>query len=273
MESKLMPCKVADLIDVIISHNERVGIWVEYRNGDESGCALLWKGMAHELPRQHLNSRFVRIFGLIPETIMDADIINIIVEIPTPMTTSEPTTHEFASYECQECGFSGDVEIVNKTVTCPECGTVNDVWLLGETPPPNHREEPTTGEIVRALRCIADDIECKDCRYKYPVGNVILCDHEQMNRNAADRLESQEQTIEQLNTELAGNVEEFTELTARAEQAERERDFFIDKIRGRCAECKHEHLYSYVEPCESCHNANGHPNWEWRGLPQEGEWL
>ena len=81
MESKLMPCKVADLIDVIISHNERVGIWVEYRNGDESGCALLWKGMAHELPRQHLNSRFVRIFGLIPETIMDADIINIIVEV------------------------------------------------------------------------------------------------------------------------------------------------------------------------------------------------
>ena len=94
MKSKLMPCKVADLIDVIISHNERVGIWVEYRNGDESGCALLWKGMAHELPRQHLNSRFVRIFGLIPETIMDADIINIIVEIPTPMTTSEPTTGE-----------------------------------------------------------------------------------------------------------------------------------------------------------------------------------
>ena len=94
MESKLMPCKVADLIDVIISHNERVGIWVKYRNGDERGCALLWKGMAHELPRQHLNSRFVRIFGLIPETIMDADIINIIVEIPTPMTTSEPATGE-----------------------------------------------------------------------------------------------------------------------------------------------------------------------------------
>ena len=94
MESKLMPCKVADLIDVIFSHNERVGIWVEYRNGDESGCALLWKGMAHELPRQHLNSRFVRIFGMIPETIMDADIINIIVEIPAPMTTSEPTTGE-----------------------------------------------------------------------------------------------------------------------------------------------------------------------------------
>ena len=58
--------------------------------------------------------------------------------------------------------------------------------------------DPTTGEIVRALRCIADNVECKDCRYKYPVGNVILCDHEQMNENAADRLESQEREIERL---------------------------------------------------------------------------
>ena len=57
--------------------------------------------------------------------------------------------------------------------------------------------EPTT-EIVRALRCVADNAECKDCRYKYPVGNVILCDHEQMNGNAADRLESQERAIAEL---------------------------------------------------------------------------
>ena len=212
MESKLMPCKVADLIDVIISHNERVGIWVEYRNGDESGCALLWKGMAHELPRQHLNSRFVRIFGLIPETIMDADIINIIVEIPTPMNTSEPTTAK-------------DVNV------------------------------PTTGEIVRALRCIADNAECKDCRYKYPVGNVILCDHEQMNENAADRLESQEREIvgltelnkaeyvlykseidayriasESLKLTILRYMDMTQTLTARAEQAERERDAAIKEL-------------------------------------------
>ena len=91
MESKLMPCKVGELIDTIFSHNERVAIWKEYRNGDERGCERLWQGMAHKLPCEYLNSRIVRIFGLIPETIMDADIINIIVEIPTPMTTSEPT--------------------------------------------------------------------------------------------------------------------------------------------------------------------------------------
>ena len=151
--------------------------------------------------------------------------------------------------------------------------------------------EPTTGEIVRALRSVVDVENCNDgvcfSNLKY-LRTVIY--------NAADRLESQERSIEEaakLNEKQANAIAELHEqiaekndeiqmacdgaedtiktLTARAESAERERDAFIDKIRGRCAECKHEHLYSYVEPCESCHNANGHPNWEWRGLPQEGE--
>ena len=168
MESKLMPCKVADLIDVIISHNERVGIWVEYRNGDESGCALLWKGMAHELPRQHLNSRFVRIFGLIPETIMDADIINIIVEIPTPMTTSEPTT----------------------------------------------------GEIVRALRVCASieaGVNCDACPYDKDECDGTCID--KLESSAADRLESQEREIEELKAEAIvnalENAERIANLTAR----------------------------------------------------------
>lgn len=212
-----MPCKVADLIDVIFSHNERVGIWVEYRNGDESGCALLWKGMAHELPRQHLNSRFVRIFGLIPETIMDADIINIIVEIPTPMTTSEPTT----------------------------------------------------GEIARALRfCYeSEEIECYECPCRVS-GGVYLCHMDKL----ADRLESQEQTIagmkefhEKCCGEMArAHVEEVTALTARAEQAEKQRDEAWDALDKRCEEC----FYSYDPKDETCIEcAIG----VWRGLPQEGE--
>ena len=174
MESKLMPCKVADLIDVIFSHNERVGIWVEYRNGDESGCALLWKGMAHELPRQHLNSRFVRIFGLIPETIIDADIINIIVEIPTPMNTSEPTTEIVADLR---------------------------IYLLVA-----NKEKPT--QLISTIA------------------------------RAADRLESQEKEIAELKSDRSTIISSYAEtsvnvgeliktLTARAEQAERERDAAI----------------------------------------------
>ena len=94
--------------------------------------------------------------------------------------------------------------------------------------------EPTTGEIVRALRCVADATECKDCRYKYPVGNVILCDHEQMNGNAADRLESQEHEIEELKADAfvnaLENAERIAELTARAESAECERDAAIKAL-------------------------------------------
>ena len=150
--------------------------------------------------------------------------------------------------------------------------------------------EPTTGEIVRVLRCIADDIECKDCRYKYPVGNAILCDHEQMNGNAADRLESQEKKLELLNggdfdvidipAALAylESVEEILphasalidliqslkgtaiELTARAEQAEKERDALVksvDRLVEAWENFKSPALIELVK--------------QWRGLPQEGE--
>ena len=80
MESKMMPCKVSELIDTIFSHNEQVKIWVEYRNGYESGLASLWKGMVHEIPSEFSEARFVRIVGVISETIIDADVINIIIK-------------------------------------------------------------------------------------------------------------------------------------------------------------------------------------------------
>lgn len=43
------------------------------------------------------------------------------------------------TYECLECGFSGEVIETNRKVTCPNCNTVNDVWLEGEIPPLTHR--------------------------------------------------------------------------------------------------------------------------------------
>ena len=133
--------------------------------------------------------------------------------------------------------------------------------------------EPTTGEIVRALICVAEATECKDCRYKYPVGNVILCDHEQMNGDAADRLESQEQKI--------------AELIARAESAERERDAAIADMKimalamresdelqeGCCFACKYDSqnlpdnvMLAYGE----CPGYDSDDCFEWRGKPQDG---
>lgn len=152
---------------------------------------------------------------------------------------NEPTTHEYAAYECQECGFNGDVEIINKTVTCPVCGTVNDVWKEGETPPPNHRDEPTTCEIVATLRR----------------GCLIV------HRQAADRLESQERVI--------------AELTARAKSAERERDAAIadfEEFMFDCDDTPCKYCASY-QPNKKCYPyKNCDPKYKCRsGLqPQDG---
>ena len=99
------------------------------------------------------------------------------------------------------------------------------------------RNEPSTAEIVRALRGEA--------------GILIhfTCD------DAADRLESQERTI--------------ADLTARAESAERERDAAIKELEvieqdGLCSICKFESTIPLMECMENC-------VFKWRGLPQEGE--
>ena len=145
--------------------------------------------------------------------------------------------------------------------------------------------EPTTGEIVRALRCAAEATECKDCRYKYPVGNVILCDHEQMNGNAADRLESQEEEkkISRYLIEMQSNV--ITELTARAESAERERDSAIGHVHDAIFGTNHSCFYCTMENCDGCTNSTVKEHFKYRalkpnkyltiqderGLPQDGE--
>ena len=145
--------------------------------------------------------------------------------------------------------------------------------------------EPTTGEIVRALRCVAEATKCKDCRYKYPVGNVILCDHEQMNGNAADRLESQERTIAEMDAyiellkEREGALENdainfemnLSEMTARAESAERERDAAVNDLMffGKNVHtCRAGKVCNMAEidhsVCIDC------KMWTWRGQPQDG---
>jgi phage FluMu protein Com len=43
------------------------------------------------------------------------------------------------NHKCLECGFEGEIEVIGRKVECPGCKTVNDFWLDGEIPPPNHR--------------------------------------------------------------------------------------------------------------------------------------
>ena len=134
--------------------------------------------------------------------------------------------------------------------------------------------EPTTGEIVRALRfCTGEDSICGTAcpAYSSEAGcRTVLM------QNAADRPESQEREIEELKAEAIVNAledaERIANLTARAEQAERERDAAIKFIRTSdwCAGCENmKNLHcDFMKEC-----ANPHDLYKLRGQPQEGEGL
>lgn len=66
--------KLVDAIDNIFSHNEIVAIWKKI---DEYDGTNVWEGMAWNLPEQYKGVEKWRIFGLIPESILKADVINI----------------------------------------------------------------------------------------------------------------------------------------------------------------------------------------------------
>lgn len=72
---------VKDIIDNIISHNEIIAIWTF----DKGECCHYrqWRGMAWDLEKKRpdlFNSKFVKIFGVVPESIVEADTINIEIE-------------------------------------------------------------------------------------------------------------------------------------------------------------------------------------------------
>ena len=66
--------KLVDAIDNIFSHNEIISIW---EKTDEHSSTLMWHGMAWGLPEQYRNAEEWRIFGIIPYSIVEADVINI----------------------------------------------------------------------------------------------------------------------------------------------------------------------------------------------------
>ena len=129
--------------------------------------------------------------------------------------------------------------------------------------------EPTTGEIVRALRfCYeSEEIECYECPCRVS-GGAYLCHMDKL----ADRFESQER-------ELSGISGELKAMTARAEQAEAREKAAIERMRGSCQFCIGYEREEDEEPCNTCTNARTFEpddvertdNWEYRGLPQEGE--
>lgn len=73
-----VPCKVGDTIDKLFSHNEFIALWYD-EPSDKDHSYLLWKGMAHQLPKKYKNQRILRFKGIIPERFIEADTINLLV--------------------------------------------------------------------------------------------------------------------------------------------------------------------------------------------------
>lgn len=131
--------------------------------------------------------------------------------------------------------------------------------------------EPTTGEIVRALRfCTGEDSICGTACPAYL--SEAGCRTTIM-KNSADRLESQERELERLQKTIDRKDAVCYALTDRAEQAEaREKAAVAYITRNRyCEDCINDDMPSGQEPCASCHNNSGKPNFTYRKLPQEGE--
>lgn len=83
-----LPCKVGNLIDTIIGHNEIVGIWERRKDKEGRYHILLWRGMAWDIPKEYLDRTFLKIFGVIPEKISVSDTVNIAVT-PILISTEE----------------------------------------------------------------------------------------------------------------------------------------------------------------------------------------
>lgn len=71
--------KLHETVDKFFSHNEVVALWKKEKD-EISYHKLLWRGMAWDIPKEYKTCRFVKIFGTIPESIAEADTINIEVE-------------------------------------------------------------------------------------------------------------------------------------------------------------------------------------------------
>ena len=79
-----IPCEVGDLIDKVFSHNEIVALWCEEKTEDVRYDKQIWRGMAWDMPRGYRGCKFLKIFGTVPESIVEADTINIRIELPQP---------------------------------------------------------------------------------------------------------------------------------------------------------------------------------------------
>lgn len=70
-----LPCKLGDIIDRVISHNEIVTLMFETEVNSFRCLQHFWTGMAWNIPKEYLELPFVKIHGVVPDKITEADTI------------------------------------------------------------------------------------------------------------------------------------------------------------------------------------------------------
>ena len=70
-----LPCRLGDIIDKIISHNETVTLMFETEVCSFRGLQHFWHGAAWNIPKEYLELPFVKIHGVVPDKITEADTI------------------------------------------------------------------------------------------------------------------------------------------------------------------------------------------------------
>lgn len=58
-------------------------MWIE-ETEDVRYDKQIWRGMAWDIPKQYMDCKFEKIFGTVPESIVEADTINIRIGLPQP---------------------------------------------------------------------------------------------------------------------------------------------------------------------------------------------
>ena len=175
------------------------------------------------------------------------------------MTTNEPT-------KCPVCGCKGyrpieATAIPDVDVICIKCGTPYQSAEV--TPVGGIMSEPTTGEIIGQLNEIIYNVSAAYIMTEMPVRVASAVTPIVI---ARDRLESQEQSNERLTTALAEVTMKVGELTARAEQAERERDAAVEHVHDAIFGTNHSCFYCTMENCDGCTNRTVKEHFKYRGL-------
>lgn len=70
-----LPCRLGDIIGRIISHNEVVTLIFETEVSSFRGLQHFWHGAAWNIPKEYLELPFVKIHGVVPDKITEADTI------------------------------------------------------------------------------------------------------------------------------------------------------------------------------------------------------